>query len=944
MNLPSVYNPRDVEARWYPEWESRNFFVPRADAKKSPFTIVIPPPNITGILHMGHALNNTLQDVLIRFRRMQGHAALWVPGTDHAGIATQNVVERQLAKEGLTRQALGREEFVKRVWAWREQYGSAIVQQLRRLGASCDWSRERFTMDEGLSKAVETAFLKLHEAGLIYRGYYLVNWCPRCQTALSDEEVLHEEIQGHLWYILYPFVRTSYGVQRKEQESQALERSAHDAVRSTQYGIVVATTRPETMLGDVAVAVHPKDDRYHSQIGVELKLPLTERRIPVIADEAVDQKFGTGAVKITPAHDINDFELSKRHVDRLIPIKGGDWTSIPIRMMTADARIAELADIPGEYIGLDRFDCRKRIVKDLEKEGLLVKTEEYKTSIGHCYRCKTIIEPYLSPQWFVKMAPLAKLGIEAVEKDGMKFFPQRWTKVYLDWLSNIRDWCISRQIWWGHRIPIWYCGKCNRPKDQGRGKWVDGKYMEPGMVVMSEAEFKKSPPPCPSCGEKVNWLRDNDVLDTWFSSWLWPFSTLGWPEATADLKKFYPTSVLVTAQDIIFFWVARMVMAGKFFMGKIPFQDVYIHGIIRVEGGKKMSKSLGNIIDPLEVIEKMGTDALRFSIAHMSSEGQDMYLSESKFLLGRNFANKLWNASRLILEKVGSDLEEPIPFNPRFLSLSDRWILSRLQQTVRGVTESLTGHRFNEAAKRLYQFLWREFCDWYLEISKLQHEENDAARIHNTHHVLMSVLETTLRLLHPFMPFITEELWHRVRGAKDSASTIMLAEWPQAEEAWLDPEAEESFEKLQQVISEVRNIRATFRVPIQQKVALMVQAPGRVPLLQAHERIIQRLGGVDRLSVHPKVKRPFGSAVAHLGDWDLIVPLKELVDLKKEHQRIEREVKNLQGRAQAKQSRLNNPSFRSKAPAEVVAEEEESLRELEGQLSKWNQSLKQIEQ
>ena len=921
--LPPVYDPKEVEARWYAKWESSGLFRPSDDPLKKPFTIVIPPPNVTGILHMGHALNNTLQDVLIRWKRMQGHAALWVPGTDHAGIATQNVVERQLAKEKETRHGLGREKFVKRVWKWREEYGSTIVKQLRRLGSSCDWSRERFTMDEGLSKAVETAFLKLYEEGLIYRGHYMVNWCPRCQTALSDEEVIHEEIKGHLWHIRYPS-------------------------RDGGTGIVVATTRPETMLGDVAVAVHPEDPRYQSLVGETVILPLVNRPIPVIADKEVKLEFGTGAVKITPAHDPIDFEMARRHPE-IVGLSTSDRFSIPLNLFVLNMLDPDvkMMNVPERYKGLGRFECRKQVIEDLGKS--LVKTEDYKHSVGHCYRCRTIIEPHLSPQWFVKMKPLAELGIEAVEKDGIRFIPERWNKVYLDWLNNIRDWCISRQIWWGHRIPVWVHTACNRPEFEGHGEWKGGRYIEPGMVIMSAEEFAKNPPACPTCGEKDDWLRDEDVLDTWFSSWLWPFSTLGWPDEKApDLKRFYPTSVLVTAQDIIFFWVARMVMAGKFFMKEIPFRDVYIHGIIRVEGGKKMSKSLGNIIDPLEIIKKMGADALRFSIAHMTSEGQDLYLSEGKFLLGRNFANKLWNASRLILEKSSVPEGQTIAFNPKFMTVPDRWIMSRFQDLVKEITASLEGYRFNEAAKRLYHFVWHDFCDWYLEIAKLQRESGDVAIVHNTDHILLTVLEGTLRLLHPFMPFLTEELWHRTAEA-DSEATLMTASWPELEQAWVDPEAEELFARLQAVVTEVRNIRSTFRVPVKQPVTLILRGARGTELVAQHEKLIQRLGSLSSIAIDAKAKRPAGAVAAHLSSsalfdaWDLIVPLAELVDLSVERGRIQKEMEGLESRAKAKRSRLQDGSFRANAPVDIVAEEEESLKELEAELAKWSESLKQIQ-
>ncbi len=896
MNLPPVYNPQEVESRWYPEWESRGYFKPDPKAPKGPFTIVIPPPNVTGILHMGHALNNTLQDVLIRWKRMQGYQALWVPGTDHAGIATQNVVERQIAKEKLTRQQLGREKFVERVWEWKKSSGATIVKQLRRLGASCDWSRERFTMDEGLSKAVQTAFLELHRQGLLYRGYYLVNWCPRCQTALSDEEVIHEEVKSHLWHILYPF----------------------DSAQGERLGVVVATTRPETLLGDVAVAVHPEDDRYRQVSGKNLLLPILRRKIPIIADAMVEREFGTGAVKVTPAHDLNDFLLGQRH------------KLSAIRVIDAEGRMNALA---GPYAGQDRFECRKNIVRDLEAQGLLVKTEAYATSIGHCYRCKTIIEPALSPQWFVRMEPLAKLGIEAVEKDGLRFIPDRWTRVYLDWLRNIRDWCVSRQIWWGHRIPAWYCRNCYPAYVAQRETQAlsSGTQMEEKTAGIHVGQ--KPPASCAKCGGS-DFVQDEDVLDTWFSSWLWPFSTLGWPDKTPDLTKFYPTSVLVTGQDIIFFWVARMVMAGKFFLKQIPFKDVYIHGIIRVEGGKKMSKSLGNIIDPLEVIDRLGTDALRFSIAHMTSEGQDLYLSEQKFLLGRNFANKLWNASRLIFGD--GETVRPSTSSGRTDTLADRWIMSRLQRTIGEVTKALEEYRFNEMARSLYRFVWNDFCDWYLEVSKLQRNDE----------ILRHVLEVSLRLLHPLMPFITEELWQKVQPVRPElveGQTIMKTPWPQPDSKRIDEEAERLFGRLQNVVTEVRNIRATFRVPPKEKVDLLVLVSEGGEVLSEHEEIIQRLGQVNRLTVAGRLDRPAGSVVAHLEGSDLIVPLAGLVDLGQERVRIQKEIADLESRMISKRARLDNPAFRGGAPTDVVEEEEKLLRGLEEELRKWAESLKQLQ-
>ena len=711
--IPSRYDPKTTEDKWYSFWESKKYFSAKPDRKKKPFTIVIPPPNVTGILHMGHALNNTIQDILIRYHRMKGEESLWMPGTDHAGIATQNVVEKSIAKEGLKRQDLGRDRFIERVWLWREQYGSTIIKQLKKLGASCDWDRLRFTMDEEYSKSVIEVFVKLYEKKLIYRGSYIINWCPRCQTALSDEEAPHHELQSNLYYLKYPL---------KDNPDEF---------------IVVATTRPETMLGDTAVAVNPKDKRYKKLIGKILIVPLVNREIKIIADPIVDMKFGTGAVKVTPAHDPNDYAMGKKHGLEFINVMHPD---------------ASMNDIAGEYRDMDRFEAREVIIEDLKEKGLLEKVEPHPLSAAHCYRCHTIIEPYLSKQWFVKMKPLAKPAIEAVKKGKIKFHPDRWCKVYLNWMENIQDWCISRQIWWGHRIPVYYCKEC------------------------VEVTVSKTPPgKCHNCGS-VNIYQDEDVLDTWFSSWLWPFATFGWPDVlkdeglrmkdessviqhpssfgSSDLDYFYPTSVLVTAPEIIFFWVARMIMAGYEFKKDRPFSDVYIHGTVRDIEGKKMSKSLGNIIDPLEIINEYGTDALRFSLISITAQGQDVFLSKERFEQGRNFSNKIWNASRFILmnldqTQVKVDLCEYA--KKEDLSLANRWILSRFYSTLKEVNKNLDNFKFNEAANLLYVFFWHEFCDWYLELIKPE------IKLHQNQVVMYKVLEKFLRTIHPFMPFITDE-------------------------------------------------------------------------------------------------------------------------------------------------------------------------------------------
>jgi valyl-tRNA synthetase len=694
--IPPRYNPKDHEESIYSKWENSGLFHQKADSSKQAFTVVIPPPNVTGILHMGHALNNTLQDILIRWKRMQGNASLWVPGTDHAGIATQNVVERNLAEKGVTRQQLGREKFVDEVWKWREKYGDTIIMQLKRLGASCDWERTRFTMDKGLSEAVMEAFVLLYDKGLIYRGNYIINWCPRCQTALSDEEAPHKDVEGKLYYILYPF-------------------------KDSAEGVVVATTRPETMLGDVAVAVNPKDKRYKKLIGKKLILPIMEKEIEIISDDFVDKKFGTGAVKVTPAHDPNDFEMAKRH--------GLE----PVKIMRPDGKMNENAS---RFNGMDRFEARKLIVAELEEKKLLIKIEKHEHGVGHCYRCHTVIEPYLSLQWFVKMKPLAGPAIEAVKSGKIKFYPKRWTKVYLNWMENIRDWCISRQIWWGHRLPVYYCKKCE-------------------AVIVS----KTKPAKCEGCNSS-DIYQDEDVLDTWFSSWLWPMSTLGWPEKTKDLEYFYPTSVLVTAPEILFFWVARMIMSGKEFMKEIPFSDVYIHGTVRDATGKKMSKSLGNIIDPLEIIDGFGADALRFSIISITSAGQDVFLSKDKFEIGRNFANKIWNASRFVLMNLGTpEFQSSGLPEKESLGIADKWILSRLNRTIEALTKALGSYRFSEAEGLVYDFFWHDFCDWYVEMVKPQIMNKG----YKEKEILIHVLENSLKLLHPFMPFVTEAIWQNIK-------------------------------------------------------------------------------------------------------------------------------------------------------------------------------------
>jgi len=875
--LAKCYSHIEVEDKWYKTWEENNYFSAKADPAKKPFCIVIPPPNVTGILHMGHALNDTIQDILIRYHRMKGEEALWMPGTDHAGIATQNVVEKSIAKEGLKRQDLGREKFIERVWAWREQYGSTIIRQLKKLGASCDWQRTRFTMDEPYSDSVAEVFVRLYEKGLIYQGNRIINWCPRCQTALADEEAPHHDLQANLYYLKYPLKDTP------------------------DKFITVATTRPETMLGDTAVAVNPKDSRYKKLIGKSLVLPLANREIKIIADPMVDKKFGTGAVKVTPAHDPNDYAMGKKHNLEFINV------------MYPDARMNGNA---GDYKDMDRFEAREVIIEDLKEKGLLEKIEPHQLSAGHCYRCHTIIEPYLSKQWFVKMQPLAEPALKAVKQGKIKFHPKRWTKVYLNWMENIQDWCISRQIWWGHRIPVYYCKKCQ-------------------AVTVS----KIKPDKCQTCGS-TDVYQDEDVLDTWFSSWLWPFATFGWPfnkeglgpKGTVpeqDLKYFYPTAVLVTAPEIIFFWVARMIMAGFEFMGDIPFKDVYIHGTVRDIEGKKMSKSLGNVIDPLEIIKDYGTDALRFSLISITSQGQDVYLSKERFEQGRNFANKIWNASRFVmmnLDPTHTKADLCVFFKKENLSPVNRWILSRFYTTLKDLNKDLDAFRFNEAANRLYRFFWHEFCDWYLELIK--------AEIKDPHNqlVMFKILEKFLRAMHPFMPFITEEIWQKI--APDAGS-IMLQPLPHIQEDIIDKKTEKKMEKAFAVITAIRNMRADVEIPLTSEIKV-IAACGKADsqMLNAMSGFIKSLSKLSDLQINDKYA-PIKSAItAVAGDIHISIPLEGIVDIEKEQAKIEGKIKNTENAINAKEKTLANPDFLKRAPAEVVAKEKEKLAELTETLKK----------
>ncbi|RJQ25169.1 MAG: valine--tRNA ligase [Peptococcaceae bacterium] len=862
IDIPSTYDPRTVEDKWYKYWEESGFFHAAADAENEPFCIVMPPPNITGQLHMGHALDNTLQDILIRWRRMQGYNALWVPGTDHAGIATQAKVEEQLAREGLTRYDLGREEFLRRVWAWKEQYGHRITTQLRRLGASCDWRRERFTMDAGCSEAVQEVFIRLYEQGLIYRDYYITNWCPKCQTTISDIEVEHLDQPGHFYYIKYPF-------------------------KDSDDYLAVATTRPETMLGDVAVAVHPEDDRYCRLLGKTLVLPLVRREMPLIADEYVDPSFGTGAVKITPAHDPNDFEVGRRH--NLPQVKVID----PEGKMSVEAG--------AKYQGLDRYECRKRIVRDLEAGGFLIKIEDLTHGVGHCYRCNTVIEPMLSRQWFVKMKPLAEPAIRAAVEGRVQFIPERFTKIYLNWMENIRDWCISRQLWWGHRIPIWYCRDCDE-------------------AIASKKPVKK----CPRCKGTVL-VQDPDVLDTWFSSALWPFSTLGWPKKTVDLAYYYPTSVLVTGRDIIFFWVARMIFSGLAFMNDVPFREVFIHGMILDALGRKMSKSLGNGVDPIDVIESHGADSLRFMLVTGTAPGNDLRFHFERLEGARNFANKLWNAARFVLMNLSGFQpgEEPLNY-----TLADRWIVSRYQAIIRDVTGYLEAYELGEAARVLYEFIWSEFCDWYIELAKPRlYGEGNPKDKYTSRYVLASVLKGTLELLHPFMPFITEEIWQHLPSR---GKTIMRAAWPVFQEESLNPAAETEMAVLMEVTRAVRHVRSEFNLPAGRRIEVLLAAPeeNTKALLKREMEYVQVLTNAG-ISISPALEdKPDQAAHAVARGVEIFVPLKGLIDINKETARLKKELAAVEKDLTRTKGKLASPGFLAKAPAEVVDKERSKEEEL----------------
>ena len=889
--LPPKYDPGDTETALFREWEERGYFHARSDvvlgAERSPYVIVIPPPNVTAVLHMGHGLNNTIQDVLTRWQRMKGREALYLPGTDHAGIATQNVVERLIAQEGLTRQDLGRDAFVERVWAFVDATGSTILEQLRAIGCSCDWERTRFTLEPDLSRAVREVFVRLYEKGLIYRGNYIINWCPRCLTALSDEEAEQEETNGRIYHLRYPVVAGG----------------SHDLPRlpDGRAYIVVATTRPETMLGDSAVAVHPGDERYAGLVGGTLELPLTGRQIPVVSDDYVDPEFGSGAVKITPAHDPNDFELGKRHELE------------QINVMTPDAHMNERA--PERFRGLDRFEARERVIAEFKQLGLLEKIEEHRHAVPHCYRCGTIVEPRLSEQWFVKMKPLAEPALAASRERKVVFTPDRHTKVYENWLENIRDWCISRQLWWGHRIPVWYCGT------EGCGE----------VIVARE-----DPTACPRC-RGTSLEQDPDVLDTWFSSWLWPFSTLGWPDETDDLKAFYPTHTLVTAPEILFFWVARMIMGGIEFMGEVPFRDVYLTGTVRDTQGRKMSKSLGNGIDPLEVVQLFGADALRYTVMAAQGVGTDIQLDpqnlEESFAPGRNFANKLWNAGRFALMNAGDDELPRVDDIAPTLELTDRWILSRFSVATHEVTRPLESFRFHEAAEAVRAFFWGEFADWYLELVKPRMLDGaDAASRTAARATLVTVLDGVLRLLHPIMPFITESLWRKLpdRTGVAREDSLMIAAWPERHMAWEDADVEAQMNELMELIGAVRTLRSEYNVPpaATVKVQLANVTDTLERALRVEQRALQRLARVEAVEFGAAGNAKGGAHAVLRGGTELFVPLGDIIDVARERERIGEEVKRFDGMVRATEAKLGNEQFVGKAPADVVAKEREKLASL----------------
>ena len=879
--LGKGYEPGPIEDKWYMKWVEDELFRADPSSSKPQYSIVIPPPNVTGSLHVGHALDNTLQDILCRTKRMQGYEVLWLPGTDHAGIATQNVVERSLAAKGISRHDLGREEFVSRVWKWKEEYGSTIIGQLKKLGASCDWDRERFTMDEGLSVAVRRIFVDLYKKDLIYRGKYLINWCPRCHTALSDLEVEHEDKEGKFYEVTYRFA-------------------------DGDGDLRVMTTRPETILGDTAIAIHPRDERNRHLVGKKVIVPIAGRVIPVIEDNMVDPEFGSGCVKITPAHDPNDFLVGQRHGLEQIQV--------------IDDNGIMCGEASGKYAGMDRFEARKAIVADLEGDGSLIRIEEIRHSVGECYRCHTVIEPYLSEQWFVRAKPLADAGVESVKAGKIRFVPDQWTGVYYQWMENIRDWCISRQLWWGHRIPAWYCDKC-------------------GEIIVDTEDPSK----CPKCGNS-ELRQDEDVLDTWFSSALWPFSTMGWPEETELLKKFYPTSVLVTGFDIIFFWVARMIMFGLQGMkGEVPFHDVYIHALVRDEKGQKMSKSKGNVIDPLTIISEYGADALRFTLAALTVQGRDIFLSTERIATYRLFMNKLWNASRFALMNL-EDAVDGMRWDENELSLHDKWILNRISQVSAEMTRLIDGYFFGEAARLMYDFVWGELCDWYLELSKpaLRGEEGEARR-KTTQAVLLAVFEDVLKLLHPFIPFVTEELWHAFPFGK---GIIERTEWPAPRLEKINEAVIWDMDLVREVIRSVRNLRAEARIAPQQQIpraVLSVHNDEKLALIRSSEALITLLTKAEKLKIMDRsAEKPQKSLASVLDDVQVYLPVGDLLDVDKEIQRLKNDLSKIDRDIEKGKAKLANPQFVERAPEEVIQKEKASLADNEAKRERIRENLSSL--
>ena len=873
--LNKVYSPNEIEDKWYKIWEEKGYFNAQHNAEKPGYSIAIPPPNITGILHMGHMLNNSIQDSIIRYKRMSGFDTLWIPGMDHAGIATQNKVERMLADEGTSKEEIGYDEFLRRTWEWKEKHGGLITKQLRKLGVSLDWTRERFTMDEGLSEAVKEVFIKLYNDGLIYRGEYIVNWCPHDKTALADDEVNHEDKNGKIWEIRYP-------------------------IKDSDEEFVIATTRPETMLGDTGVAVNPNDERYKHLIGKTVILPLMNREIPIVADEYVDMEFGTGVVKMTPSHDPNDFEVAKR-------------TGLAfLNIFTEDAHVNENG---GKYQGLERFDAREAILADLEEQGLLVGVKDHKNAVGHCYRCNSVIEPRVSTQWFVKMEPLAKRALEVVKNGKIQITPKRWEKVYYNWLENIRDWTISRQIWWGHRIPAYYS--------------------EDGTVFVAKSLEEAKVQAREKFGKDVNLTEETDVLDTWFSSALWPFSTLGWPNETEDLKKFFPTNALVTGADILFFWVARMVMMSLYIKDEIPFNYVYLHGIIRDEKGRKMSKSLGNSPDPLDLIAKYGADAIRFSFLYNTSQGQDIHFSEKLLEMGSAFANKVWNASRFVLSNL-EDFDVSTTVDNSEFKLEDKWILSKLQTASKLINENMEKYELDAAAKLAYEFFRGDFCDWYVEIAKTRVYGQEGSDKVVAQWVLRHVLDKGLKMLHPFIPFITEEIWQKLQTGEE---TIMLSDFPEEEKEFINIEAEKEFDYLKEIISAIRNIRGEANVSPSKKIEVIFKTADENArnILQNNAKILDKLANVEKYEFNVEIPKLVGFRL--VDTTEIYVPLAELIDLDKEIEKLEKKIEKTQVELDKVLKKLSNENFINRAIPEAVEKERRIKEELENKISKFKESM-----